>query len=162
MVGWDTLWSTGLGARMMTLLVSMVPIVELRGAIPLGVAHGVPLPTAVCLSIVGNMMPVPVIMLFVRQVFQKLGRQKNFLASWVARLEERAGLKSQFVIDYELLGLIFLVAIPLPGTGAWTGALVASLLELRIRHALPAIFVGVVIAAGIITALTLTAWKGAL
>lgn len=132
----------------------MTPVIELRGAIPLGVAHGLSLPWVAIISIVGNMFPVPFIILFIRKIFEKLKKRNNQMSHFVLKLEDRAKRQSKIVIDYQLIGLCILVAIPLPGTGAWTGALVAALLELRLKNAVPAIFVGVCIAAFIVSCLT--------
>ena len=126
---------------------------ELRGAIPLGVAAGLPPAVAAVTAMAGNLLPVPCILLLLRRVFA-LMRKSAWLGPKVDRLERRAHLKGRKVRKYRTLGLVLLVAIPLPGTGAWTGALVASLLDIRMRHAIPAIFAGVVIAGLIITLLT--------
>lgn len=141
----------------MTFLVSMIPVIELRGAIPLGVAHGLSLPVAAAVSVVGNMIPVPLIILFIRNVFKWLKKRSRRISDIIVKLEERANRQSKIVIDYQLVGLCIFVALPLPGTGAWTGALIAAILELRLKHAVPAIFAGVCIAAGIVSWLTYTA-----
>ena len=109
--------------------------------------------TACAAAILGNLVPVPFIMLLVRRVFRWL-RKTAFFGPRIDWLERRAHLKGRLVRKYRLPGLILLVAIPLPGTGAWTGALVAALLDIRLRNAFPAITAGVVIAGGIITLLT--------
>ena len=139
---------------LLTFLTAMVPVVELRGAIPVGVAAGLPPAAACAAAILGNMVPVPIILLLVRRAFAWL-RNTELLGKRIAALERRAHLKGRVVRKYRLPGLVILVAIPLPGTGAWTGALVAALLDIRMRHAVPAIFLGVVIAGAIITALTM-------
>ena len=143
----------GLHALLMTILVGMTPVLELRGAIPLGVAAGLPPLTASAAPILGNVIPVPFIMLLTRRIFRWL-RKTAFFGPKIDWLERRAHLKGRMVRKYRLPGLILLVAIPLPGTGAWTGALVATLLDIRLRQAFPAIAAGVVIAGVIITALT--------
>ena len=143
----------GLHALLMTILVGMTPVLELRGAIPLGVAAGLPPLTACAAAILGNVIPVPFIMLLTRRIFRWL-RKTAFFGPKIDWLERRAHLKGRMVRKYRLPGLILLVAIPLPGTGAWTGALVATLLDIRLRPAFPAIAAGVVIAGVIITALT--------
>ena len=143
----------GWHALFMTFLVGMTPVLELRGAIPLGVAAGLPPLTACAAAILGNIVPVPFIMLLVRRVFRWL-RKTAFLGPKIDWLERRAHLKGRLVRRYRLPGLLLLVAVPLPGTGAWTGALVATLLDIRLRHAFPAIAVGVVIAGVLITLLT--------
>ncbi|MBE6963501.1 MAG: small multidrug export protein [Ruminococcaceae bacterium] len=129
----------------------MVPVIELRGALPMGVAAGLSVPAATMISIIGNTIPVPFILLLLRRVFAWL-RSFPKLGGLIDRLERRAHLKGQTVKKYRTLGLFILVAIPLPGTGAWTGALVAGVLDMRIKTALPAIFGGVCVA-GLIVAL---------
>ena len=138
---------------LLTFFTAMTPVLELRGAIPVGVAAGLPPAVACAVSIVGNLVPVPFIMLLIRRIFDWL-RGSAFFGPKIEKLERRAHLKGRVVRRYRLVGLMILVAVPLPGTGAWTGALVASLLDIRMRHALPAIFAGVVIAGCIITLLT--------
>lgn len=142
------------GKALVTFLMAMTPVVELRGAIPYGVAAGLPVGWAFLLAAVGNLIPAPVIMLLVRRVFAWL-RRGRWWGPKIAALERRAHLKGRLVTKYRLPGLILLVAIPLPGTGAWTGALVATLLDIRMKTALPAIALGVVIAGLLTTALTL-------
>ena len=139
---------------LLTFFTAMVPVLELRGAIPVGVAAGFPPAAACAAAIAGNMVPVPFILLLIRRIFAWL-RNTALLGTKIAALERRAHLKGRVVRKYRLPGLVILVAIPLPGTGAWTGALVAALLDIRMRHAVPAIFLGVVIAGAIITALTI-------
>ena len=129
---------------LLTFFTAMVPVLELRGAIPVGVAAGLPPAAACAAAIAGNMVPVPFILLLIRRIFAWL-RNTALLGTKIAAV----------VRKYRLPGLVILVAIPLPGTGAWTGALVAALLDIRMRHAVPAIFLGVVIAGAIITALTI-------
>ena len=132
-----------------TMGVAMVPVLELRGAIPFGMAMGLSPWLAYLVSVVGNMIPVPFVMLLVRTIFQWL-RRWDWWGRKIEWLEDRAHLKGRMVRKYRLLGLVLLVAIPLPGTGAWTGALVATLLNIRMRTALPCILLGVLIA-GVIT-----------
>lgn len=144
----------GIPAELITFAASMVPVLELRGAIPIGVTSGLPPLEAAAIAVVGNMVPVPFIMLLARRIFDWL-RGNSFLGPKICWLEKRAHLKGRLVRKYRLLGLAILVGIPLPGTGAWTGALVASVLNIRIGHALPAIFAGLVAAAAIITSLTM-------
>lgn len=135
---------------LITFLISMVPVIELRGAIPIALAKDIEPWVAFMLAVFGNMLPVPFILVFVRSVFQWMKKYEK-LGRIVTKLEARAESKSESVRKYELVGLCILVAIPLPGTGAWTGALVAALMKMRIRRALPTIFVGVVIAGVIVT-----------
>ena len=139
---------------MLTFGTAMVPVIELRGAIPVGVAAGLPPAVACMTAILGNFLPVPFIMLLARRIFDWL-RDTRLLGPKIVWLERRAHLKGRIVRKYRLLGLVVLVGIPLPGTGAWTGALVAALLDIRLRTALPAILLGLMIAGGITTAVTL-------
>ena len=145
---------TTFGKLLMTFGTAMVPVIELRGAIPVGVAAGLPPAVACVTAILGNLVPVPFIMLLVRRIFDWL-RDTRFFGPKITWLERRAHLKGRLVRKYRLLGLVILVGIPLPGTGAWTGALVAALLDIRLRTALPAILLGLVVAGGITTAVTM-------
>lgn len=142
-----------LKALCMTFFMAMLPVVELRGAIPLGVAAGLHPLAAMGTAILGNLVPVPLILLLLRHVFRWL-RHFPRLGRLIDRLERRAHLKGRKVRKYRTLGLVLLVAIPLPGTGAWTGALVADVLDIRMRTALPAIVLGVIIAGVVVTAMT--------
>ena len=135
---------------LITFLISMVPVIELRGAIPVAIAKDIAPWLAFCLSVVGNMLPVPFILLFIRRIFAWMKKYEG-LGKIVTKLEQRAAGKSETVKKYELVGLCILVAIPLPGTGAWTGALVAALMDMRVRRALPTIFAGVLIAGVVVT-----------
>lgn len=153
-----SLWlhGTAAGEFLLTMLISMIPVVELRGGIPAGVAMGLPIPTALLAAVLGNMLPVPFVILFIRQIFKWIRLHIPKLGGVVDRLETRAYQKmsNKRLVRYQAWGLLLFVAIPLPGTGAWTGSLVAALMDLRLRNAVPVIFVGVVIAGLIITALT--------
>ena len=146
-----SLWlhETPLGEALLTMLISMLPVVELRG-----VAMGLPIPAAFLASLIGNMIPVPFIILFVRPLFKWVRVHIPKLEGFVSRLEARARSKSADVVRYQTWGLLLFVAIPLPGTGAWTGALIAAVLDMRLKRAVPVIFLGVVIAGLIITLLT--------
>ena len=141
------------GKCMMVFAMAMVPVVELRGAIPLGISMGLPPLTVYALAVLGNLLPVPFIILLVRRVFDWL-RRGRFWGPKITAMERRAHLKGRLVRKYRLPGLIVLVAVPLPGTGAWTGALVAALFDIRLRSALPAILLGVLIAGGIMLAVS--------
>ena len=145
---------TEIGAILLTFGTAMVPVLELRGAIPVGVAAGLSPWVACVTAILGNLVPVPFIMLLIRNIFDWL-RDTKFFGPKIVALEKRAHLKGRVVRKYRLLGLSVLVGIPLPGTGAWTGALVAALLDIRLRNAIPAIFIGLLIAAAITLAVTM-------
>lgn len=139
-----------------TLGVSMIPVLELRAAIPAGLAFGLEPWLVYVLAVIGNFIPVPAIMLFLRRVFAWL-RRFQWWEGKITWLEQRAHLKGRIVKKYRLLGLVLLVAIPLPGTGAWTGSLIAALLDIRLQRALPMISLGVLTAGAIITLLTIGA-----
>lgn len=144
-------WKSLTGKIIYTFLISMVPVIELRGAIPTGYNSGLNIWVAVAVSIIGNLIPVPFIIIFIRRIFAWLRKISRGLDRLVTKLEKRAENKSDVVRKYTFWGLFILVAIPLPGTGAWTGALVAAMLDMRLKKALPAITAGVV-AAGVLVA----------
>ncbi len=133
---------------------AMVPVFELRGAIPVGVAAGLPFWTVFLTAFLGNLLPVPFLILFTRRVFEWLRTKSALLERFVSRLERKAASKEDLLKKYELLGLCILVAIPLPGTGAWTGSLVAAVFDIRLKHAFPAIALGVLIAGIIVSVVT--------
>ena len=139
---------------LLTLLVAMVPVVELRGAIPFGVVRGLNLWTAIIASVLGNLVPVPFIILFIRRIFAWMRAHMPKLDGLVTRMEKKAEKNRAAVEKYAFWGLAILVAIPLPGTGAWTGALVAAMMEMRLKRAFPAIVIGVVIAGVIVSVVT--------
>ena len=128
--------------------ISMVPIIELRGALPYAIAVGIPVIPAYILCIVANMVPVPFLLLFGRKILDWLKSVPLFSkpAHWY---EEKLVKKAEKINSYAKWGLFLLVAIPLPGTGAWTGVLAATFLNMKPRQALPMIFLGV-LTAGII------------
>ena len=144
------------GELFYTFLIAMLPVVELRGAIPVGVGMlgRSALPSVYLAAVLGNMLPVPFIIVYIRRIFQWLRRRSRRLDGLVTRLETKAHLKGRMVTRYKYLGLCILVAIPLPGTGARTGALVAAFLDMRLRSAVPAIFLGVVIAGILVSLVT--------
>ena len=144
------------GELFYTFLIAMLPVVELLGAIPVGVGMlgRSALPSVYLAAVLGNMLPVPFIIVYIRRIFQWLRRRSRRLDGLVTRLETKAHLKGRMVTRYKYLGLCILVAIPLPGTGAWTGALVAAFLDIRLRSAVPAIFLGVVIAGILVSLVT--------
>ena len=148
------LTETRSGEFLLTLLVSMVPVVELRGGIPFGVAAGLPVWQAYLAAVIGNIIPAPFIIVYIRRIFQWLRRRMPRLNSVVDKLEEKAHLKGQTVNKYKYLGLAIFVAIPLPGTGVWTGALAAAFLDMPLRKAIPSVVVGVLVAGIAISILT--------
>lgn len=132
--------------------ISMVPIIELRGAIPAGAALGLPWYLCMFAAIVGNCIPVPFILLFIREILAWMKRCPLRLFQKIALwLEQKAEKHKEKVERFAFWGLLLLVAIPLPGTGAWTGSLVAALFRVKAKTAVPAILLGVVGAAVIVT-----------
>lgn len=146
--------STDLGAFLSTVVVSMAPVLELRFGIPWGVAHGLSHFAALVAAVIGNMIPIPFIVVYIRRIFKWMRRHLPQLDRVVDKLEAKAHLKGRKVTKYRYLGLMIFVAIPLPGTGGWTGALVAAFLDMSLRKSLPAIFAGVLIAGFLITGIT--------
>jgi len=140
------LTDTMAGEFTLTMLVSMIPVVELRGGIPFGVAAGLPVWAAFFAAVIGNLIPVPFIIVYIRRIFQWMRRRIPRLNSLVDKLERKAHLKGQRVTKYKYLGLTLFVAIPLPGTGAWTGSLAAAFLDMPLRKAVPSVVLGVLIA----------------
>lgn len=138
--------------------ISMVPIVELRGAVPAGLAMGLPVIPTYIVSVIGNMLPVPVILLFAKAVLLWCTKLPGGLGRFFMKIYDKgvkAGEKMQAKAGRGIYWALFLfVAIPLPGTGAWTGALVAAFLDMPLRKALPSIFAGVLLAGCIMSLLT--------
>lgn len=145
------MWNFLFGKIIMTFIISMIPVIELRGAIPIAVANGLNIWVAIPVSIIGNLVPVPFIIIFIHKIFEMLREKSKGLNRLVTSLEKRAANKSDVVQKYAFWGLFVLVAIPLPGTGAWTGSLVAAMLKMSLKRSFPAIALGV-ITAGIIVA----------
>lgn len=139
------------GEMVFTLLVSMIPVIELRGGVPFGTALGLPPLLALCASVAGNIIPVPFIIVYIRRIFQWMRRRSARLNGLADKLERKAHLKGRRVSRYKYLGLFIFVAIPLPGTGAWTGALAAAFLDMPLRKAIPSIVLGVITAGLIMT-----------
>lgn len=132
------------------LLISMLPLIELRGAIPVAAAMGLPFYFYAPIAILGNLIPVPFILLFIPRILDWLGKFHAFesIVSWVRR---KADKHSERILKGAFIGLLLFVLIPLPGTGAWTGALVAALFELPKRRSFVAISLGVLGCAVIMT-----------
>lgn len=127
-------------------LISMIPILELRGALLVaGPILGVPVSTAIPLCIIGNIIPVPFILLLITPIFRWMKGTK-ILKPMVDRLETKAMSKSDKIEKYEFWGLVLFVGIPLPGTGAWTGSLIAALLGIKFKKAFPAVIIGICMA----------------
>jgi len=143
----------------LTLLISMLPITELRGAIPIAlIIYDLPIWSAFIFSVIGNIIPIVFIILFLRFLVKFLIHKIYFLNRFFTWLFEKTRKRHSEKFDqWKDLALIVLVAIPLPGTGAWTGALVAFVFGIPIKRAFPLIFLGVLIAGVIVTIITLGA-----
>ena len=126
-------------------IVSMIPILELRGGLIVASLLQVPITTAIPICIIGNILPIPFILLFIKKIFQWMKKIKCF-RGLIEKLENRAMGRSEKIQQYEFWGLVLFVGIPLPGTGAWTGALIASLLGIDIKKSSLAIFCGIAMA----------------
>ena len=126
-------------------LISMIPLLELRGGLLAASILKISAVKAIPLCIVGNIIPIPFILLFIKQIFKVLKKTKIF-RGLIIKLEDRAMRKSDQVKKYEFWGLMLFVGIPLPGTGAWTGSLIASLLEIDIKKSSLAILCGIIMA----------------
>ncbi|MBE6962939.1 MAG: small multidrug export protein, partial [Ruminococcaceae bacterium] len=113
----------------------MVPVIELRGGLPYGIALGLDYPVALAMAVLGNMVPMPFIIVYIRRIFAWMRRINPWCERVVSALERKAHLKGKTVQKYSALGLCIFVAIPLPGTGAWTGALIAAILDMRLKRA---------------------------
>lgn len=157
----DSLLGLGVSKTLIVFVISMLPIVELRGALPVAInAFHISWYYALPIAFIGNIVPVPFLLLLlgsIRRVAAKIGPAERAL-EWVLSLAQRRG---RLVERYGRVGLMLFVSIPLPVTGAWTGAIVAFLLGLRFRDAFLSICLGALLAGVIVTALCLLGWIGA-
>lgn len=134
------------GKEAIVFIISMIPILELRGALLVaGPLLGVPVARAIPLCIIGNIIPVPFILLLITPIFNWLKGTRTF-KPMVDKLEAKAMSKSDQIEKYEFWGLVLFVGIPLPGTGAWTGSLIAALLGVKFKKAFPAVILGILMA----------------
>lgn len=158
----DQLIGSHLFPELVVVIISALPIVELRGALPIGINQfHLPWYQALYLAIIGNMLPVPFLLLFFESLAKVISRTEigRRLVDW---LFQRTRRHTAIVEKYETIGLMAFVAIPLPGTGAWTGSVAAFLFGLKFSRALLSITAGVIISGGIVTALYLMGWWGAI
>jgi len=157
----ESLQNLGISETLIVFIVSMLPIVELRGALPVAInIFHIPWYYACPIALVGNILPVPFLLIFlgfVRRVAAKIGIVGNAL-EWVLGLAQQRG---RLVERYGRIGLMLFVSIPLPVTGAWTGSMVAFLLGMRFRDAMLSISLGVLLSGVIVTVLCLLGWVGA-
>ena len=139
-------------------LISMVPLIELRGAIPYAVGFGLPIVPSIIVSVIGNMLPVPFIFLFARRILE-WGKDKKLIGGfcqWCLNKGEKGGRKLEAKAGHGLyIALLLFVGIPLPGTGAWTGTLAASLLNMDFRKSVLFVLLGVLLAGAIMLAASL-------
>ena len=150
----EAITGADVGKYLATLIISMIPVIELRGAIPIGVGLGLSHAEAMGISIIGNMLPVPFIILFIRPIFRWMTRKSGKLARLAEKLEAKAEGKWDKIHRYQFFALTIFVAIPLPGTGARSGALIAAVMNMRLRNALPSILLGVLIAGILVSGIT--------
>lgn len=137
--------SQHISREMVIFIISMIPILELRGGLLAASLLKISAAKAIPICIIGNIIPIPFILLFIKQIFKLLKKTRIF-HGLIIRMENRAMGKSDQIKRYEFLGLLLFVGIPLPGTGAWTGSLIASLLEIDIKKSSLAIFCGIIMA----------------
>lgn len=152
MIAWLT--STTIGKIIATIVISMLPVVELRGGIPYGVGFGLNPWAAMTAAMIGNLLPIPFILLLLDSILGFFRKDKGFFGKIANWLENKAYKNKETIDKYGIWGLIILVAIPLPGTGAWTGALVATVLRMNRSRSFPCIVVGVLIAGVVVTAIS--------
>ena len=158
----DELLGLDLARELIVILISALPIAELRGGIPVAInVFGFPWWEAYLLAVLGNLLPVPILLLFFNTIYRWLSRI-GFIKKFFDWLLERTRKRGRLVEKYERIGLMLFVAIPLPVTGAWTGSLLAVLFGIRFRYAFLSILAGVLIAGVIVTALSLLGWTGAI
>ena len=149
LIGFFTETLAGLPKELIIFIISMVPILELRGGIVAASLLGVSITKAIPICIIGNIIPIPFIMMFIRPIFELLKKTKLF-KGLVEKIEKKSLEKSDKIQKYEFLGLLLFVGIPLPGTGAWTGTLAASFLDMDFKKSVLAVIGGVVLASIIV------------
>lgn len=145
-VNWFTqLFSEGVGKELVAFITSMMPILECRGGMIVAKAAEIPFLKAFLLCYLGNMIPIPFILLFIKQIFAFM-KKHNILTKFIEKLEGKTAKNQEKIMKYKQWGLLLFVAIPLPGTGGWTGSLFAALLNIDFKKALPIVALGVFIA----------------
>lgn len=150
LIQWFTDYLSFMPREMIVLIISMFPILELRGGLVAASLLGVNMYKAIAVCMLGNIIPIPFILWFITPIFAWLKKTKLF-RGLVEKLESKSMDKSEQIKKYEFWGLALFVGIPLPGTGAWTGALIASLLGIKVKKASTSILVGIIIATVIMT-----------
>ena len=158
----EELLALGFSKELVVLVISALPVLELRGALPVAInLFHFPWYYALLLAIIGNLLPVPFLLLFLNNISRLLSKIGIFekILHWLFEHTRRRG---KIINRYERIGLALFVAIPLPVTGAWTGSLAAVIFGLKFKHAFLSIFAGVLIAGAIVTCLCLLGWTGAI
>ena len=150
LINWFTNNLSFMPKELVVLIISMVPILELRGGIIASSLLGINMFNAIWLCMLGNIIPIPFILWFITPIFNWMKKTK-LLSGIVEKLEKKSMAKSEKIQKYEFWGLALFVGIPLPGTGAWTGALIASILGIKVKKASGSIFTGIIIATIIMT-----------
>ena len=140
-----TLFGTTIPKELTVFIISVLPVLELRGGLIAARILEMNVWSAFFFCFIGNMLPIPFILLFIRKIFNWMRKWKHF-GKIIIKMENKAEKHRKTIEKYGVWGLLILVAIPLPGTGGWTGALVAAIMDIRIRRALPVIALGVFIA----------------
>ncbi len=135
-------------------IISMMPILELRGGFIAAAIFGIPIWQAIPICIIANILPIPFVLWLMTPVFDWLKKHTKLLGRFAAWLEKKAYKNVDKVQKYEFWGMVLFVGIPLPGTGAWTGAMVASVLNMSWKKAMPAILLGLLLATCIMCAVT--------
>ncbi len=155
----DGLRSIPFGKELIVFLISLMPILELRGGLIAAALLGLNIVPAFIICIIGNLLPIPFILWFITPIFNKLKKTKH-LSKFVNKIEKKALSKKDKIEKAEFWGLFFFVGIPLPGTGGWTGSLIASLINMDKRKAMLAITCGVLLAGLIVGSLSFGLLKG--
>ena len=155
----DGLRSIPFGKELIVFLISLMPILELRGGLIAAALLGLNIVPAFIIGLIGNLLPIPFILWFITPIFNKLKKTKH-LSKIVNKIEKKALSKKDKIEKAEFWGLFFFVGIPLPGTGGWTGSLIASLIDMDKKKAMLAITCGVLLAGLIVGSLSFGLLKG--
>lgn len=153
LVSWFVDLMRGIPSDVIIFVVSLMPILELRGGLIAAALLDVPVVRAVVICVIGNILPIPFVLLFIKKILKWM-KKVRFLAPFANWLEKKGMSKSDKVTKYEFWGLMLFVGIPLPGTGAWTGSLAAALLDIKFGKAMAAILCGIALATVIMCTVT--------
>ncbi len=157
----EGLVNLGVSEPLIVFIISMLPISELRGALPVAInVYNIQWYFALPIAFVGNLLPIPFLFYFLERL-RRLSARMGIVGVWVEKFLNRTRRRAEFIERYGCLGLVLFIAIPLPLTGAWTGSIAAFLLGIRFRDAILPICLGVLISGIIVTVLCLLGWVGA-